>query len=175
MDCRTFRERYSAFVDESMSDAELVAMEAHRGECTVCARYDTAVRRGLLVLRNLPALEPSAHFRERLNDRLTHVKRADARAELYRGPGLGAFITVAAGVLAAGFLAASVFDVAHAPRELRLSPVVAMRPAPPPPPVVTSVFVASASAGVPVWPAAMMAQQVPVHYVSASLEGTSTR
>jgi len=158
-----------------MPDAELVAMEAHLGECAACARYDTAIRRGLLVLRNLPVVEPSSAFRTRLNDRLARLERGDAHAALYRGPGLGSFITMAAGVLAAGFLAASVLDVAHAPRVLRLAPVVAMRPAPPPAPVVTSVFVASASAGVPVWPAAMMAQQMPVHYVSATLEGTATR
>lgn len=147
-------------------------MRAHLAECECCARYDTVVRRGLLVLRNLPTIEPSPDFFDRLSGKLHQLQRADARAAVYRGPGVGSFLAVAAGMLAAGFLAATTLDwtTPTPARDLRLAPVVAMRPAPPPPPVVSSDFVASASAGLPLWPAAMMAEQAPVHFADAELE-----
>jgi hypothetical protein len=48
--------------------------------------------------------------------------------------------------------------------------MVAMRPAvPPPSPAVSSALVASASVGLPVWPAAMMAEQAQVHFAAAEM------
>ena len=43
-----------------MSDADVVAMQLHLSECDECARRDTALRRGLLVFRNLTPVELSA-------------------------------------------------------------------------------------------------------------------
>jgi hypothetical protein len=169
MDCREFRNLHLAYADNALSDAELVAMEAHLSECERCARYDTVMRRGLLVLRNLPTVEPSADFRDRLNAKLQRINQADARAALYRGPGVGSFVTVAAGMLMAGFLVAMALSGSGAPKVLRMAPVLAMRPAVQPP-VVSSDFFASASAGLPVWPAAMMAEQAPVHFADAELQ-----
>lgn len=169
MDCRNFRDQYSAFIDGALSDAESVAMQVHLAECETCARRDIAMRRGLLVLRNLPAIEPSADFLDRLNHRLSQVKQADARAAAYRGPGVGSFMALAAGVLAAGFAAAALLNVATPTPELTLAPIVTMRPAAPPSPVINSGFVASAAAGLPVWPAAMMAEQAPVRFASTEL------
>lgn len=175
MDCRAFRDRHLAFVDNSLPASDLGAMREHLATCERCARYNTAVRRGLLVVRNLPTIEPSADFTSRLNARLSRVKEADARAALYRGPSIGSFLVVAAGVVGCGFLAATFINWSWTgpTRELRLEPVVAMRPAVPPPPSVTSDFMASASAGLPVWPAAMMAEQAPAHFVNAELEMVS--
>ncbi|HEU4642269.1 MAG TPA: zf-HC2 domain-containing protein [Gemmatimonadaceae bacterium] len=170
MDCREFRDRHSNFVDGMLSDAEAVAMQLHLAECERCARHDTAMRRGLLVLRNLPAIEPSADFLDRLNDRLRQLKQADARAAMYRGPGVGSFMAIATGVVMAGFLAAALLNSAAPARDLTLAPVVAMHPPAPPPPLMSSGFVASASAGLPVWPAAMMGVQAPVHFASAELQ-----
>lgn len=168
MHCRDFRDQYSAFIDGALSDAESVAMQVHLAECETCARRDIAMRRGMLVLRNLPAIEPSADFLDRLNHRLSQVKRADARAAAYRGPGVGSFMALAAGVLAAGFAAAAILNVATPTPQLTLAPIVTMRPAAPPPPspAINSGFVASAAAGLPVWPAAMMAEQAPVRFAS---------
>jgi predicted anti-sigma-YlaC factor YlaD len=171
MDCSAFRDRHLAFADNVLPERELRAMQEHLATCEGCARYNTAVRRGLLVLRNLPAIEPSADFADRLNARLRRAKLADARAARYHGPSIGTFMLAASGVVAAGFLAAAVFGWpwARSTRDLRLEPVVTMRPATPVP-VVSSDFMASASAGLPVWPAAMMAEQAPVHFVDAELE-----
>ena len=170
MDCREFRNKHLEFVDQTLTDAEFVAMQAHLAECPCCARHDTALRRGLLIFRNLPPVEPSPAFISRLNARLHQVNRADAHAAMYRGPGLGSVLAAAAGVVAAGFMAASLFNSTEPQRSLSLAPVVATRPAVSPPPIVSSDFMASVSAGLPVWPAAMMAEQAPVHFASEEME-----
>jgi anti-sigma factor RsiW len=170
MDCREFRKKHLEFVDQTLTDAEFVAMQAHLAECPCCARHDTALRRGLLIFRNLPPVEPSPDFISRLNARLHQVSRPDAHAAMYRGPGLGSFLAAAAGVVAAGFMALSLFNSTEPPGSLSLAPVVATRPALTPPPIVSSDFMASVSAGLPVWPAAMIAEQAPVHFASEEME-----
>src|ERR671938_2027438 len=123
MDCREFRNRHLEFVDRTLTDAELVAMQAHLTECPCCARHDTALRRGLLIFRNLPRVEPSPDFVSRLKARLQQINQSDARAAMYRGPGLGSFLAAAAGVVAAGFMAASLFNTTEPPQRLSLAPV----------------------------------------------------
>ena len=170
MDCREFRKKHLGFVDQTLTDAEFVAMQAHLAECAACARHDTALRRGLLIFRNLPSVEPSPDLVSRLNAKLHQINQADARAAMYRGPGLGSFLAAAAGVVAAGFMAASLFNSTEPSRSLSLAPVVATRPAATPPPIVSSDFMASASAGLPVWPAAMMAEQAQAHFASEEMQ-----
>jgi anti-sigma factor RsiW len=169
MDCREFRERHLAFVDGTLADLELVEMERHLAECDGCARRDSAIRRGLMIVRNLPPIEPSSDFTSRLHARLRQAQLADQRASLYRGPGLGAFIASAAGVVAVGFLAAGLLS-APTDGDLRLAPVVAMRPAVPAPPLASQAFIASAAPAMPVLPAALFAEQAPVRFLNADLE-----
>lgn len=173
MDCAEFRKQYLALTDGTLADAHMVEMQRHLAECAACSRHDTAFRRGVFVLRNLPAVEPSPDFYNRLTTRLQQLDRADARAAIYRGPGLGSFIFTAAGVMAIGFLAAGMLDVTAPSPVLSLPPVVATHPAVSPPPVLSSGFAATAAAGVPVWSAAMMAEQAPVHFANTELELTS--
>lgn len=147
-------------------------MQDHIEQCQYCARYDTVVRRGLLVLRNLSTVEAAPNFLDRLNARLYELDEADARAAVYRGPGFGSFIAAAASVVAAGFLAATVLDWTGPVNDVQLAPVVTMRPAiasSVPYPLVDFDFVAPASVGLPVWPAAMMAEQAPVYFADAEL------
>lgn len=169
MDCREFRKHHLAFTDGTLGDEDQLAMQLHLAECRGCDRYDTVVRRGLLVLRNLAPIETAPDFLDRLNAKLYQIEQADARAATYRGPGFGSFITLATSMLAAGFLAAALLDWTGPVQDIRFAPVVAMRPATPPPPPVDFDFVASASAGLPVWSAAMMAEQAPVHFVNMEL------
>lgn len=166
MDCREFRDRHLAFVDGSLAGEVVASMEAHLAECSSCARHDTAMRRGLLVFRNLPSIEPSPDFLTRLSARLQQVERAEARAAVYRGPGFGSFALIAASVIAVGFLAATAFDWTAPARNLSLPPVVAMQPALPPASGVNTGFVVSAAAGLPLWPAAIFAEQAPVHFAN---------
>ena len=45
-------------------------MYGHLDECERCATFDMAIRRGLLVARNLPSIQPSADFSAKLRARL---------------------------------------------------------------------------------------------------------
>lgn len=166
MDCRYFRNQHLAYLDNTLDDAELAAMQAHLAECEACSRHDTAIRRGLLLFRNLPAIEPSPDFSNRLSAKLQQLHQADLRAAAYRGPGVGSFIAAAAGVVAAGFLAAATLNMTPSVHELALAPVVASAPELPPSPIVNQGFVASASAGMPLWAAAVLAEQAPVHFAT---------
>lgn len=171
MNCLEFREQYLAFVDHTLPPAAQSAAEGHLAACQVCARHDLAMRRGLFVLRNLPPVQPSSDFFARLTNTLQRMERADEHASRYRGPGVATFAAAAAGVLGAGFLAAVFFNWTSQARNLALAPVVASAPATTPFPVSSSSFVASASAGLPIWPAAMLVDQAPVRFASEELLG----
>jgi hypothetical protein len=171
MDCLDFRNQYLAFVDQTLPLADQSAAELHLITCSACTRHDLAMRRGLVVLKNLPTVEPSADFYARLTTTIHKLERADQRASRYRGPGLASFAATAAGVVGIGFLAAVVFNWTGQARNLALAPVVARTPAVAPYPSTNSSFVASASAGLPIWPAAMMVDQAPVRFASEELLG----
>lgn len=174
MECREFRDLHLAFVDNALPEADLTDMQRHLFACERCARHDTAIRRGLLVLRNLPTIEPSPDFATRLNARLAEAHRSEAHAAMYRGPGVGSFMMATAGVVAVGFLAASMLSWVEPRRqELTLAPVVASRPELPPAPFVNPTFVASASSGMPMWPAAVFAEQAPLHFVNEEFQFAS--
>ena len=57
MNCREFRRKHDAYIDDTLSGVELDAMARHRSLCDSCARLDTRVRRALLVAHNLPTIE----------------------------------------------------------------------------------------------------------------------
>ena len=171
MDCLEFRNQYLAFVDQTLPQTEQSAADLHLAACSICARHDLAMRRGLLVLRNLPSVEPSSDFYDRLTTTLHRMERADAQAARYRGPGLASFAAAAAGVVGVGVMAAVLFNWTAQARNLALAPVVASTPAVAPYPATNSSFVASASAGLPIWPAAMLVDQAPVRFASEELLG----
>ena len=143
----------------------MVAMQSHLSECDECTRHDTALRRGLLVFRNLAPVEPSADFGRRLHARLLALRQSDRQPDLFRAPGMGAFVA-AASVVALGFVAASMLHWTEMRRDLMLDPVVATSPALPPP-LVDYPFVAASSTGMPMWPAAVLAEQASAHFVHA--------
>lgn len=171
MDCLEFRNQYLAYVDQTLPPPAQSAADMHLATCRLCARHDLAMRRGLLVLRNLPSVEPSSDFFDRLTTTLHRMERSEERASRYRGPGLGAFAAATAGVVGVGFLAAVVFNWTAQARNLALAPVIATAPAVAPYPSTNSSFVASASAGLPIWPAAMLVDQAPVRFASEELLG----
>ncbi|MFN2399786.1 MAG: anti-sigma factor [Gemmatimonadaceae bacterium] len=177
MDCRTFNSRHLAFLDNTTSDAELVEMQRHIAECARCARHDAAVRRSLLLFRNIPLVEPSPDFGARLTTRLRQLSLAEAQARLSHGPppGVGAFVAAVSGVVVVGFLAASALNWTEPRRDLVLPAIVASMPEVPPPPILDRTFVSSAAAGMPVWPTAVLAEQSTAHFVSAQFQLASYR
>jgi anti-sigma factor RsiW len=173
MDCRQFREDHLAYLDASLPAAELAAMEEHASVCEPCASHDRAVRRGLQLCRTMPRIEPSKGFTSRLNARLSAVRRAREASRRFRGPSPVVFAAAAAGVVVAGALAAAALERAFPPRDIVLPPVIASRPESRPSPLASPSVIATASSGVPMWPAVLLADQAPVHFARAELRLTS--
>jgi anti-sigma factor RsiW len=176
MDCRGFRSKHVAFVDDFLSGEEVVAMQRHLLECERCAAHDAKIRRALLLFRNLPAVEPSSDFYSRLHARIeSECAAAAARPTIAaRGPGIGTFMSVAAGLVTIGYVTAASLNWTR-PSEVGLSPVVATAPATPQLSVESQALVASMSAGTPVWPMVYLAEQAPMRFAQVQFTQTSLR
>ena len=168
MDCREFGKNHLAFVDDTLSAVDTAAMRRHLCVCVNCARLDTRIRRGLLLARNLPIVQPSADFMERLNARLREIGPVDrytVAAPSYRVFSPVTFSAIAASIMAVTLLASALFRGNPRDMELRLPPVVASVPEAEPPSgsVASPVYVASFMSGMPVWPAVMHAGEASLH------------
>ena len=192
MDCGSFRDNHAAFIDNALDDVELAQMRAHRAECAPCAEHDATVRRALLLFRNMPMIEPSPDFGRRLNARLRETERSLAWSHAgARGPSWTTFAWAASGVLAAGYILVATFGgsigaVARS-TELALAPIVVTAHVPPArvarapvgplraSPMASPAIVASVSMGMPVWPAALLAAQAPMHFAATEFQLVSLR
>lgn len=191
MDCREFRNKHVAFVDDLLSAAEMRTMHEHVIGCSRCSRHDTAIRRSLLIVRNLPPIEPSPEFLERLNARLAQLdptQRDDVIAPRPYFSSLGTFAALAAGLGAVAYMSittARYFDATE-PSAVA-TPTVAVIPdsaAPALPiddapiinaaPIANAAFVASVPTGIPIWPAVLMAGQAPGHFANMDLREPET-
>lgn len=173
MNCHTFRDNHLSFLDDVLAESELVAMQRHLAECASCARHDTAVRRGLIVFRNLKPIEPSADFSARLNARLREVRLDSPLGVPTQRASMMSRATIAAalGIAAVGYVAVAAIDLApRTPRDIALPPVIASHPAPRPSPMTSPAIVASASMGMAVWPTALLAEEAPAHFVRSEFQ-----
>jgi hypothetical protein len=185
MDCRSFRQHHVAYLDDLLPGELLVAAERHVRECATCSAHDTAVRRSLLLVRNIPTIELSDGFAARLAARLDDVRCgrcevpddvpadwAPSRAELLRSTIAGSLTRRRVAAVAAGLLALTYagerYRTLHRDGDVELPPVVASMPDTPPV-LVPPMLVTSASTGIPVWPAALLADQTPTNMVDAQL------
>lgn len=197
MDCRTFRKHHLAYLDDTLPGELLVSAERHVIECEACAAHDTMVRRSLLLARNLPSIDLSDDFAARLAARLDAVRCGDCdvpldgvphddwaptRAEMLRAALAGPFANrrraaVAAGLLALSYAGGQAIVRARAPHAAALAPVVATMPEPTAPPVymplASPALVTTASTGIPVWPAALLADQAPARMVESQFSVAS--
>lgn len=183
MNCREFRHKHDAYVDDTLSGVDLEAMGHHLRLCGSCAALDTRIRRSLLIARNLPTIEPSAAFSERLQMRLAHERALQARtareagfatamdlSTRHRAPLFtGAYVALAAGIAMAAGLVMTVSLLRGEDEAIRLAPVVASLPEPEPSPLAMPAMVASMPAGMPVWPAVFVAQQAPWRLASDAM------
>jgi hypothetical protein len=168
MDCREFGKKHLGFVDDTLSAVDTAAMHRHLQVCSHCARHDTRIRRGLMLARNLPIVQPSADFMERLNARLRDVGPIDRYAVTTSASRVFSpvgFSVIAASVMAVTVLAGTLLRGSGGSEELTLPPVVATLPEADstPAPVATPVYVASFVSGMPVWPAVMHAGEASLH------------
>jgi len=72
MDCCEFREKYSDFADGLLDDEAELRARRHLSLCAPCRRFDAAFRRGVSALRDLPRVEVSRSFGDRLGRRVRH-------------------------------------------------------------------------------------------------------
>jgi hypothetical protein len=179
MNCREFRRKHDAYVDDTLSGVDIEGMNRHLRLCQRCAALDTRIRRSLLVARNLPTIQPSAAFSERLQMRLAQERAFMAArshdsevmtgmmARRHRSPfSTGTFVALAAGIAVAAGVSMNVMLTGADDRVIRLAPVVASLPEPEPSPIATPAMVASMTAGMPIWPAVFGAQRAPLHLAS---------
>ena len=168
MDCRTFRDNHTVFVDLACSAFEESVMREHLRGCPSCARHDTLVRRSLMLVKSLPTIEPSPDFQARLEARLRATALEKFDAPRRRRPSFGVLAAAAAGVAFVTYLASGLLRDARTP-EMRLAPVLASAPEQEYSPVATSALVATVPTGMSVWPAIMAASQAPIHFVAAEM------
>lgn len=172
MNCREFRRKHDAYIDDTLSGIELEGMARHRRLCEQCAQLDTRIRRALLVARNLPSIQVSPAFNERLQARLRAERLSlgtqgmSAAGRHWYPLSTTAFTAIAAGILAAAGLAMTVSLSDTRDDVIRLTPVVASRPEADPSPLMMPAMVAAVPAGMPLWPAVFVAQQAPWHFAS---------
>ena len=179
MNCREFRRKHDAYVDDTLSGIDIEAMGRHLRLCAHCAALDTRTRRSLMLAHNLPSIQPSTAFAERLQMRLAHErarKAAQRRDDTGTMMGLmtrhwsplstGTYVALAAGIAMAAGLTISVTFAGDRDRTIRLAPVVASEPEPEPSPFATPAMIASMPAGMPIWPAVYVAQRAPWHLAS---------
>lgn len=188
MDCSAFRRHHLAYLDDTLPGDLLVPAELHLRECAACAALDTSVRRALMCARNLPPVTPSPDFAERLQARLREIDAGTCDVPVdwtprWRDVALDRFaprypsrrtMAIAASLL----VMASLGSVALPDGErepVLLPPVVATRPEGDPQPesprferLPASELVGPATAGIPIWPAALLAGEVPVQVLNAS-------
>lgn len=174
MDCREFQDNHFAFIDDTLSGIELVEMQRHIAECETCAKHDAKIRRSLLLFRNLPRIEPSAEFSERLNDRLRALRESET-ASAFHHSGKFAAAVVIASVLMLGYIGSSLRSV-DAARDIVFPPVVASIPEPETAPFATPApaLIASAAVGLPIWTAALYAETQPPHFAASDLQLVSS-
>ena len=175
MDCREFSEKHLAFVDDTLAGIELVRMQRHIAECEGCAKQDAKIRRALLLFRNLPAIEPSTGFAERLAARLQEAHENDLLREtttryLTRGAVAATFATLASVAMLA-YIGSTLYQTEMA-RDVVMPPVVALATEPDLAPITTSTpaIVTSASAGLAIWPVALFAEEAPVRFAHSRFE-----
>lgn len=174
MDCKHFRDNHFAFVDDTLPGIELVGMQVHLNECESCAKHDTMVRRSLMLFRSLPSIQPSPDFSDRLERKLKAARLADAAAAHAGRTRTFAVAIAVTSVAMLGYIGISLQNV-DSPRDIVHPPVVAL--APTSTPVLEEIgspapeMLVAVSAGLPLWTAALLAEQSPVHF--ASLEMTS--
>lgn len=173
MDCREFSEKHVSFVDDTLAGVDLARMQRHVAECQRCAIQDTKIRRSLMLVRSLPSIEPSAGFSARLHAKLHASMPAQLAPPGFRKTARLGLSLAAAAML--GYIAMTLYQV-ETPRDVLMTPVVATLPAPELTPGTTDAIVASAPAGVTIWPAALLAEQAPVHFARATFaDAGSTR
>lgn len=175
MDCRTFHARHVGFVDDVLPGIQIVEMQRHIAECSRCARHDALIRRSLLVFRNMPTIQCSPGFTERVRESIRALNDAPPAPRASFLTQRRAWSMLAAAAIVA-FAGANLLEADDA--TLTHAPVVAMVPGQEEPAVEQSLMasqamLASVSTGIPIWPAALMAEQAQIQLANSAYHLTN--
>ena len=169
MDCKEFTTRHAAYIDDTLPGFQMAAMREHLTECGRCSRRDAEIRRSLFLLKNLPAVEVSEGFQDRLRARIT------AEGPAYKPQRSSSF----SGTMkwaAAGALLVAVVGVSWADRATRTVAPTRLPAVFASVPVVyeghdesVPAYMASMSTGIPMWPALMLAEEGPLRFAGLQI------
>jgi hypothetical protein len=167
MNCREFKSKHVGFIDDVLCAADMAAMNGHIRVCARCSTLDIRIRRSLMVVHNLPQIQPSADFYARLIERL---ERAPAPPAPQPFSSIAANLVVVTAALAAAVYFAMAVSVHRSP-PLATAPVqtVATRIERMTSPISNPALVPAVPAGVPVWPAMFMVGELPMHLANVEL------
>ena len=176
MDCRQFRKQHAYFIDDMLSGVATWEMRDHLAGCGSCSRFDTQLRRSLLVARRIPTLEASKDFQRRLNARLAAEKLArppfNAVVPPRKNRGLPLLAATAAAV-AISFGTIGLLRV-PAPESTPLPAVTTVQP-----PVQSEVpktqLASPPVAAQPVYPAMLLAQRATEQLAASQARAASVR
>jgi len=174
MNCREFKSKHVGFVDDLLCASDMAAMRQHVRTCVRCSTLDIRIRRSLLVVRNLPQIEPSADFYARLIERLRHTP---APLTTQRSSSSTATVVVVTAALAAAvYFAMAVSVHRNVPVEPSRPRTIASSAERTPSPINNPELVPTVPAGIPVWPAMFMVGELPMHLPNVELldAGTTT-
>ena len=175
MDCRSFRKQHLAYLDDTLSGDETGLAQRHLLDCDPCRAHDTLVRRSLMMARSLPPIEPTAEFQERMRasleacreERARKLARAAARPAPRKAPNASHTVAALAAGMVLGALAWGGLTSSE-PATIAMQPVIATQPAVSSQhPYITPALMQAMSTGNPVWPAAVLIEDVPTYFVTA--------
>jgi hypothetical protein len=181
MDCRRFRSQHLSYLDDTLCGQTAADMQSHLAQCSGCASHDALIRRSLVLARNLAPIAPSADFQARLQQRLRELP-ADSLLASDGVAGDHGFLIPARGWQPSRFALAAVAasmvvmtSVAYyraepareAARQLAASQPLLPDPIPMSgPSPLPDQFVSAVISGNPVLPAALVATQAPIEFLT---------
>jgi len=165
MNCKEFRSEHVGFIDDVMSAADMAAMRRHIRICARCSTLDVRIRRSLMVVRNLPQIEPSADFFARLSEGLKHAP-PPAR---HRTSSIVVTFVVTTMAAAAVYFAMAVAVRRDSPSRPFPAQALAYRAEGVPSPIGNPELVPAVPAGIPIWPAMFMVGELPMHLANVEL------
>jgi anti-sigma factor RsiW len=170
MKCREFKSNHVGFVDDLLSAADMSEMRRHLHSCPSCATLDTRIRRSLLVVRNLPPIEPSADFFFRLTEALKQAPPPEAQRRI---PTVAAVTALTAALAAAVYFTMALTGALHRSAPIRPASATTASAVPRTLQMNEATIGAAVPAGVPMWPAMFMVGELPTHLANAELLDTS--
>jgi hypothetical protein len=177
MDCRQFRKQHTYFIDDMLSGVATWAMREHLQTCASCSRFDTQLRRSLLIARQAPTVELSAGFQRKLSAKLAAEKLArpafrelTAASQPRRIPLVAAAAAVLAVTVAGiGFYGAPIGDTVAVVSEIATPALqqteTVVRESPPAP----------LTQDQPVHPAMLLAQRATEQFAASQVRAASVR